>query len=150
MMIAAMQMAEKKVCAQRSYRMAMRRQSLSLANIFSTLCRCLYKVLQYVAGCLRFARGGMHGVIPRSINAARQASLSYPLSPGISDAPGKSDSNVAAPLCSDCGPSVNKSRTGRPSPSQTACSFEFSPPLVRPIARGTFPLLADCTLCGAP
>lgn len=35
----AMQMAEKKVWAHRSYRVAMRRQSLSLANRFSTLWR---------------------------------------------------------------------------------------------------------------
>lgn len=36
-MVAAMQIAEKKVCAHRSYRVAIRRQSLSFANVFSTL-----------------------------------------------------------------------------------------------------------------
>src|SRR6185436_20578087 len=30
---------------------------------------------------------------------------------------------------------------GRPLPSQTACSFEFRPPLVRPIRRGTAPCI---------
>ncbi len=44
MTVAAMQIAEKKVCAQRSYRVAMRRPSFSLPNMFSTLWRCLYRV----------------------------------------------------------------------------------------------------------
>ena len=38
-------MAEKKVWAQRSYRVAIRRQSFSLLNTFSIRCRCLYSVL---------------------------------------------------------------------------------------------------------
>jgi hypothetical protein len=33
-------------------------------------------------------------------------------------------------------------------PSQTACSLEFNPPLVRPIRRGTSPFLADWLRCG--
>ncbi|BBF79729.1 methyl-accepting chemotaxis protein [Asticcacaulis excentricus] len=41
MTVAAISMAEKKVWAQRSYRVCTRRQSLSLANMFSTLWRCL-------------------------------------------------------------------------------------------------------------
>ena len=41
MTVAAMQMALKKVCAQRSYRVAMRRQSLSRPNMRSTRLRCL-------------------------------------------------------------------------------------------------------------
>ena len=39
MIVAAMQIAEKKVWAHLSYRVAMRLQSLSLANRFSTLWR---------------------------------------------------------------------------------------------------------------
>ena len=38
---AAMQIAEKYVCAQRSYRVWMRRQSLRRPNMFSILWRCL-------------------------------------------------------------------------------------------------------------
>jgi hypothetical protein len=41
MTVAAMQMALMKVWAQRSYRVAMRRQSLSLPNIRSMRLRCL-------------------------------------------------------------------------------------------------------------
>ena len=40
MTAAAMQIADKKVWAQRSYRVWMRRQSLSLPNMFSILWRC--------------------------------------------------------------------------------------------------------------
>ena len=39
MIVAAMAMAEKKVWAQRSYRVWMRRQSLSFPNMFSMRCR---------------------------------------------------------------------------------------------------------------
>ena len=46
MTVAAMQIALKKVWAHRSYRVEMRRQSFSLANIFSILWRCLYKDVQ--------------------------------------------------------------------------------------------------------
>src|SRR5260221_9679485 len=56
--------------------MQIRRQSLSLANMFSTLWRCRYKVLQYVAGNRHLARGGMQGVMPRPARAPRNASLS--------------------------------------------------------------------------
>jgi hypothetical protein len=45
-----MQIALKNVWAQRSLRIEIRRQSFGLANIFSTLWRCRYKVLQHVAG----------------------------------------------------------------------------------------------------
>jgi len=55
-------MAEKKVWAQRSYRVAIRRQSLSLPNAFSMRCRCLYSILS--KGNLSFLlfRGGMQTV----------------------------------------------------------------------------------------
>ena len=36
-------------------------------------------------------------------------------------------------------PSVSKSRTGRPCPSQTAWSLEFNPPFVRPMRRAEPP-----------
>ena len=36
-------------------------------------------------------------------------------------------------------PSDRSRMSGRPSPSQTVWSFEFSPPFVRPIRRGTSP-----------
>ena len=38
-MVAAMQMAEKNVCPQRSWRVAMRRQSLRRPRVFSMRCR---------------------------------------------------------------------------------------------------------------
>ena len=41
--------------------MAMGLQSLSFENRFSTLWRCLYMVLQYIAGSFRFALGGIRG-----------------------------------------------------------------------------------------
>ena len=51
MTIAAMRMAEK--------------------NVFSTLWRCLYKILQKEAGDLRPFRGEMRGVMPLVLRAAR-------------------------------------------------------------------------------
>ncbi len=45
MKLAAMQMLEKNVWAHRSYRVAMRRQSLSQPKVFSILWRFLYKAL---------------------------------------------------------------------------------------------------------
>ena len=65
-----MRIAEKNVCAHLSYLVATRRQSLSRSNIFSTLWRCLYRVLQYPAGDFRPLRGGIQGVIPLAFNAA--------------------------------------------------------------------------------
>ncbi len=47
-----------------SYRVWARLQSLSLANMFSTLWRCLHCVLQKVAGELRRRLGRMQGVMP--------------------------------------------------------------------------------------
>ena len=65
-----------KMSAHLSYLVAIRRQSLSLAKVFSTLWRCLYWRLQNVAGVLRPLRGGMHGVMPFALSAARYSSLS--------------------------------------------------------------------------
>jgi len=50
MTVAAMTMAAKKVCAQRSQRVAIRLQSLSLAKLFSILWRCLYWALSKSGG----------------------------------------------------------------------------------------------------
>ena len=68
--VAAMWIADRNVWAQWPNRVAMRLQSLSFANRFSTLWRCLYMVLQYVAGSFRFDVGGIQGEMPRSIRAA--------------------------------------------------------------------------------
>jgi len=67
MTVAAMQIAAKKVWAQRSYRVAMRCQSFRRPNMFSTLCLCLYSALSNRCLNFRFFLGGMHGVIPRPI-----------------------------------------------------------------------------------
>jgi len=48
MTVAAMQIALKKVCAQRSQRIEMRRQSLSLANMFSILWHAKSLAINYV------------------------------------------------------------------------------------------------------
>ena len=74
----------------------------------------------------------MQGVILRSINALRKASLSYPLSPNNCVPCGKYANKAAAPLWSLCCPSLSKSRTGRPLASQTPWSFVFNPPWVPP------------------
>lgn len=53
----------------------MRRQSLSLPNMFSTLWRCLYKVLEKVCMTLRPLRAGKHGSMPLALSVARYARL---------------------------------------------------------------------------
>jgi hypothetical protein len=56
------------------------------------------------------------------------------------DARGGSASRTRrAPLWSLIWPSLSSRMRGLPSPLQTAWSFEFRPPLVRPIRRGTSP-----------
>ena len=52
---------------------------------------------------------------------------------------GSASSTSRAPLWSLIWPSVSSRMMGWPSPSQTAWSLEFSPPLVRPMRRGTAP-----------
>ena len=51
-------MAEKKVWAQRSYRVALRRQSFSLLNVFPIRCRRLYSVLSKENAIFLVLRGG--------------------------------------------------------------------------------------------
>ena len=76
MTVAAMQMAEKQVWAQRSYRVAMRRQSFRRPKVFSMRWGWRYKVLSYSITVLRFLRGGMQGAMPLAASAARKPSLS--------------------------------------------------------------------------
>ena len=57
-------MAEKKVWAQRSYRVAIRRQSFSLLNVFSIKYRHLYSVLSKGNAVFLVPRGGMQTAIP--------------------------------------------------------------------------------------
>ena len=45
------------------------------------------------------------------------------------------------PCSRSSAPRFRSMTSGRPRPSQTACSLEFRPPLVRPIRRGTGPFL---------
>jgi hypothetical protein len=80
MTAAAMHMLEKKVWAQRSYRVRMRRQSLSFPNMFSILWRFLYSTGSCGIGTFRLALDGMQAVILRSARASRNQSASYPLS----------------------------------------------------------------------
>ena len=63
---------------------------------------------------------------------------------------GSAGNSRNAPLWSLIWPSVSIITMGRPSPSQTACNFEFKPPLVRPIHLERAPLLTGWPLCGAP
>ena len=51
---------------------------------------------------------------------------------------------MAAPLSSLTCPSVSKSRTGRPCPSQTIWSLEIRPSFVRPIRSGESPFEQAC------
>ena len=76
MTVAARVMAERKTFGHLSYRVATRRQSLSLPNMISMRLRCLYRRLSYVTGVLRFFRQGMQVRIPLSCNASRNQSAS--------------------------------------------------------------------------
>ncbi len=98
MPIAAILIAAINVWAHRSYRVAIRCQSLSLPNIFSALCRCRYRILSYSISCFRFFPGGMQGVIFFSGQASRNQSASSPLSANKCQAGGKSPTRAAAPL----------------------------------------------------
>lgn len=63
MTVAASAIAEKKVFGHRSYRVATRRQSLSLPNMIPMRLRRLYRRLSYRTGVFRFFRPGMPGLI---------------------------------------------------------------------------------------
>ncbi len=91
-------------------------------------------------------------------NARRDAALGespaepvgvIPLSARSSLARGNAASIEAAPLKSLVWPSLSSMISGRPRPSHTACSFEFKPPLVRPIRLGTGPFLKGWQRCDA-
>lgn len=94
-------------------------------------------------GCFRFAFEGMQGIIPFRVSAARNQSLSYPLSASIVLAFGRVANRRAAPVSSLICPSVSNKTTGFPSWLQTACNLLFNPPFVRPIHRETPPFFAD-------
>jgi hypothetical protein len=76
--------------------------------------------------------------------------LSYPRSAIRFLADGNAGRISAAPLWSFICPSVSNRTSGRPLPSQTACSLEFSPPLVRPMQPGAPPFAVGSPPCGAP
>ena len=63
---------------------------------------------------------------------------------------GQASSTSRAPLWSLISPSESNMMSGRPSSSQTTWSFEFNPPLVRPMRRGTSPFLEGSPRCGGP
>ena len=132
-------MAEKKVWTQQSYQVAIRRQSFSLLNVFSIKCCCLYHVLSKENASFPVFRGGMQTVIPLAFSDSRNHVASYPPSDRNVLLSGRRCWRMAAPLSSLTCPSVSKSRTGRPCPSQTIWSLEFRPPFVRPIRRGESP-----------
>ena len=89
---------------------------------------------------LRFDFEGMHASISRSASASRNQSASYPLLPRSDLAFGNASIIRAAPPKSLIWPLLSNKINGRPLPSHTACSFEFRPPLVRPIRLGIDPL----------
>ena len=76
MTIAARAMAERNTFGQRSYRVATRRQSLSLPNMISILLRRLYRRLSYFTVFLRCFRPEMQARIPLSFNAYLNQSAS--------------------------------------------------------------------------
>jgi len=76
MTVAARAMAERKTLGQRSYRVATRRQSLSLPNMISMRLRRLYRRLSYLTVVLRCFLPGMQGFIPLSFNAFLNQSAS--------------------------------------------------------------------------
>lgn len=76
MTVAATQMADMKVWAQRSQRVWIRRQSLSLPNMFSILYRWRWSAGSYGIGTFRLAFDGMQGVISRPATTARNQSAS--------------------------------------------------------------------------
>lgn len=65
---AARSIAARNTIGQRSYRVAILRQSFSLPNMISIRLRRLYRRLSYLIGFLRFLRPGMHGFISLSFN----------------------------------------------------------------------------------
>ena len=98
MTAAAMQIADMKVWAHRSYRVWMRRQSLRLPNMFSILCRCSIEDGVMLDRLSRLDFDGMQGVMPRSASAWRNQSASYPLSASNCFAGGNASTINAAPL----------------------------------------------------
>ena len=138
MIVAARAMAERKTLGHRSWRVAMRRQSLSLLNMISMRLRRLYRRLSWRMGLARDFRGGCRH-----------------LSPWLSAPPGTSRRHghgrrcaTRRPAGSPAGPPRRCSRLTWPAvmkkqslASVTACSLMFSPPFRRPIERPRGPPL---------
>ena len=98
MTVAARAMAERKTVCDLSYRVATRRQSLSLPNILSIRLRRLYRRLSYFTVFLRDLRPGMQGFVPLSSRVSRNQSASYPLSARSHSASGRPFIKAAAPV----------------------------------------------------
>jgi len=90
------------------------------------------------------------GMVPRAFSAARNQSLSYPVSAMSVLAFGSALSIICAPLWSFIWPSVSSMTSGFPAWLQTTWSLEFSQALVRPIQRERIPFLKGSPPCGAP
>ena len=73
---AARAMPNRKTFGHRSYRVATRRQSLSLPNMISMRLRRLYRRLSYLTVFLRCLRPRMQARIPLSFNASLNQSAS--------------------------------------------------------------------------
>ena len=116
---------------------------------------------------LRFDFEGIQASIFRLASASRNQSASYParlpVPPARRDA--RCRRGVLWPLemrqssalhhqNHSSGPvqhlALSNKINGRPLPSHTACSFEFKPPLVRPIRLGIDPFLKGSQRFGAP
>jgi hypothetical protein len=74
--VAVSAMADRKTVGHRSYRVATRRQSLSLPNMISIRLRLLYRRLSYLTGSIRDLRPGMQGVMPLACKASLNQSAS--------------------------------------------------------------------------
>ena len=95
--VAARQRARKNVWAQRSERVALRRQSVSRSNRRSMRLRCLKSAASEESGCLRVARPGIQGVSARWARAVRHRALASPLAALSPSASGRTDRTGAAP-----------------------------------------------------
>ncbi len=71
-------MAERKTFGHLSYRVATRRQSLTLPNLISIRLRRLWRRLSYFTGTLRCLRTRMETRTPLSFNVYLNRSASYP------------------------------------------------------------------------
>ena len=131
--------AARKFRASLSYRVATRRQSLSLENVRSMTLRKRYALRSN--GCRRFLVGlfGMTGVVPVAIRSARKASLSYAASARQSSG-AKPATSSAATGASPRWPGRTIRRLGLPRSSTAARILVVRPPRERPMAWMSAPL----------